>query len=90
MVWPAANVWLVKLWMSAVAPVGSRIVICTIPFDSVFAVSFTEALIVVETPWVTGLGLALAEEMNAGGTSGTAAICAELGLAPAEFDPETT
>ena len=79
-----------KFCDATVAPLGSVTSSCTSPFVSVFAVHVTPAVTVVLTPWVTGLGDAVAEEENVGGAIGVAGSSVEFGPWPAEFVPETT
>jgi hypothetical protein len=57
---------------------------------NIFDVQVTVALIDVLEFCETGLGVAVAELVNAGGASGVAATSAEFGPLPAVFVPETT
>ena len=79
----------VKVCVRAVAPVGSSATISTVPFVSVLAVHFTVAEMVVLEFCVAGLGEAVAEDVNVGGTSGVAAIGVEYGPVPTLLVPET-
>jgi hypothetical protein len=64
----------VKSCVAAVLPLGSTTRICTIPLVSECAAHVTLAVTVVLDPCVTGLGDALADEVNVGGANGVAAI----------------
>ena len=78
--------WPVKFCEAAVLPLGSMTSTCTIPLASECAVHVTLAVTVVLAPWATGLGEAVAEEVNTGGAIGVAVIETELGLVPAELE----
>ena len=80
-----------KLCVAATPALGSMAETTTVALLREFAVQVTVAVIVVDDPWVTGFGLAVALDVKVGGVAvGVAATSAEFGLEPTELDADTT